>query len=257
MIKKEAPALNLASMLVSLDALLDTRLGTIGQFGREKYRGVLLSDYGSRRSDHFDGIDMQEYRRLYKERGAVTLSLSMMTHIVSFIKDFVTRVNITSASAPVQVIPKVDINVYPFNPPEHICNRLCQALLANIGQRAKVSWVRYSPEDLHYDLVKHTYDHMVFYDLGEWLNAQVEDWEKRNRGLSDVTVVFPMLHMAQNIEDVPEEIATLADQINAELSPVINPLQLPIQFFCSAFNATALAMTSEEKTSDVKVSEND
>lgn len=238
-------AIPLAHMLVSVDALFDTRLGTIGKMGVDLYAKVIASNYGGRNSDHFPDVPADIYRKLYNERDAVTLSLSMTTHVVSLIKDFCARVNIASATSPVKAHPKVDVNFWPYQMPDKIAKQICEALALVIQEPAEIDFVNYSPEDLHYDVVKHTYDHLVFYNIGEWLSAQAEDWEKGNRAFSSATVFFPMLHWAEKAEDVPEDITGIADETNRRLAALFNPMQLPIQFFCSAFNATAIAMAPE------------
>lgn len=225
-----------AAMLVDISALYDMRLGTIAKFGKEAYVKALAGGYYSRRSEHFEGIDPVKYHELYRERDAVTLSMSMITNIVSLIKDFVTRVNVVSATAPVKKTPRVDINVWPLNPPKRVMDLILKALQVHIADRVDLGYVRYSPEDMHYDLIKHTYDHLIMYELGPWLSAQAEDWARRNKGLPDVTVFFPMLHRGMNKEEIPEDITMMADDFAREIAPILNPMQLPIQFFCSVLD---------------------
>lgn len=235
-----------ACMLVDLDSILDTRLGTIAKFGTEAYGKVIQMGYYQRKSDHFFGIDPVKYRELYRERDAVTLSGSMITHVVSLIKDFCTRVNITSHTAPIQRVPRIDINTYPYKIPDSVMELIIKAIHVHINEKADIHYVHYSPEDLHYDLVKFTYDHIVMYDISPWLNAQAEDWERRNKGMPEVTVFFPALHQGEKISDIPEDITELADDVTRMLAPIINPMQLPIQMFCSVFDPFTIAKKSPE-----------
>lgn len=243
----------LACLLVDMDSIFDTRLGTIAKFGKEAYATVLMNGYYTRRSDHFAGIDPIKYRELYNDRDPLTLSGSMITHVVSLIKDFVARVNITSASSPVKAIPTVHINTYPYDPPDYVMQTIMKGLKVHIQDKFDISYVRYSPQDLHYDLVKFTYDHLIMYEIGPWLSAQAEDWLRLNRGLPDVTVFFPTLHRGENLKDIPEDIASIADDVNKELAPIINPMQIPIQFFCSAFDPSSIQPSSEAEAPDDSV----
>lgn len=235
-----------AQMLVELDAILDTRLGTIAKFGREAYVQALAGGYYFRNSDHFEGIDPVKFRQLYRERDAVTLSLSMISHVITLIKDFVARVNVVSVSAPVKKVPRVDINMYPYNPPKRVQAMMEKAIRALVKDRFDMSFVRYSPSDLHYDLVKFTYDHLVMYHLGPWLEANAEDWKRRDRGLPDVTVFFPALHMGEDKSEIPDDISVMADDVNRELSPILNPMQVPARFFCAVLDPAMLTQGSPE-----------
>jgi hypothetical protein len=245
----------LACMLVELDTIYDTRAGTLARMGKEVYVNAIAQGYFTRISDHFPGVDSEEFQRLYRERDSVTLSRSMTTQIISLIKDFVARVNVASLSAPVKKVPRIDINIYPYEIPEKIIDLLVRALKTVINDRVDVGWVRYSPADLHYDLLKHTYDHAIMYSLGPLLEAQAQDWEKRNRGIPDLTVFTPVLCHAVKKEDVPDDIAGVASEVERSLSPVLNVMQIPIQFFCTVLDPRMLAVSDAPEGAPEKASD--
>lgn len=236
MIQNSSHATALATLLIDLDCILDTRHGTLAKFGTEALAKALTHGYFSRVSDHFYGIKPDEFFKLYRERDAVTLSMSVMSHGVSIIKDFVTRVHMVSASSPVQKTPRVEVNLYPYDPPQAFMDRVEKALTVLIADKVEIAFVRYAPEDLHYDLVKLTYDHMCMYNIGPFLNAQAQDWEKRGRGLPDVTVFTPMLHHGENIDDIPEDISHGIEEIMRGMSPLLNIMFMPIQMFCTVLS---------------------
>ncbi len=64
-------------ILIELDALLDTRLGTISLMDEALARKMLDLDYPNRISDEFnllsDEIDMSVYNRAYADRDIETL----------------------------------------------------------------------------------------------------------------------------------------------------------------------------------------
>lgn len=226
----------LAAMLVELDCILDTRLGTIGKFGKEEYLGALTHGYFSRTSDHFFGIDPETYQRLYRERDAVTLSMSNITHIVSVVKDFVKRVNTISATAPVIRVPRIDVNLYPYNPPQRVKDMIEESLRVLLEERVDIGFVRYSPDDLHHDLVSLNYDHLIMYDVGAWVTAQAHNWKKIGKAHPNVTLFMPILCHAKNIADVPDDVPVMAEQVDRALTPLINIMQIPVVFFSSVVN---------------------
>lgn len=236
MISSSSYGQELATMLIPFDAIFDTRSGTIAKFGMDVYRGVQMSGYYSRRSDHFHGVNPDEYRKLYRERDAVTLSVSPITHMVSVIKDFARRVNDLSATSPVKKIPRIDVNTYPFNTPDHINDKIRKALFILIKERCDINFVSYSPTDLHYDLVKFTYDHLVLYDIGEWISAQAEDWNRRGRAHSELSVFMPILCFEKDEANVPNSLEQMAENFERDTVGLFNPIQLPVMWFSQIAN---------------------
>lgn len=236
MMQSPEHAPQLASMLVELDAIYDTRAATLARISKEKYLQVLVQDYFVRKSDHFDGVDSQQFFQLYRERDSVTLSMAMTTHVVSLLKDFVARVNIAAVSAPIKKVPNIDINIYPYKLTDKQADLICMGLRAAIADRCEVNWVNYSPEDLHYDLLKHTYDHAVMYSIGPLLEAQSQDWEKRNKGIPDLTVFTPLLCHSKDKTEVPSDMVATAMEVEKAISPILNLMQVPVQFFCTVLD---------------------
>lgn len=233
-----------ASMLIELDCILDTRHGTLAKFGTVELTKALTHGYFTRNSDHFYGIDPERFTQLHRERDAVTLSMSVMSHGVSIMKDFVKRVHLVSASSPVSKIPRLDVNIWPYNPPSSLLEKIEKALRVVINDRFDMSFVRYAPKELHYGLIKFTYDHLCMYNVGELIDTQAKDWERQGRGLPDVTVFSPMISHSQNPADVPEDISETMEQISTAMSPLLNIMFLPIHFFCTVANPFDL---TEEK----------
>lgn len=242
----------LASMLVEIDAIYDTRAGTLARINKDLYLSTLARGYFTRTSDHFEDIDSEVFHKLYRERDAVTLSLSMTTQIVLLIKDFVARVNVTSLTAPIKKVPRIDINIHPYKIPDKTADLIAKALKSVINDRVEVGWVNYAPKDLHYDLLKHTYDHAIMYNVGTLIEAQASDWEKRNKGIPDLTVFTPVLCHSPKKEDVPSDITAMASEVEKCLSPVLNVMQVPIQFFCTVLDPRMLsASNAPEGASEV------
>lgn len=229
-------AVQYAAMLIDLDCILDTRHGTLAKFGTSALAKALTTGYFTRNSDHFFGIDPDEYFRLYRERDAVTLSMSVMSHGVSIMKDFVKRVHLVSASAPINKIPRVDVNIWPYDLTDAITARIDKALRVVVDDKFDMSFVSYKPEDLHYDLIKFTYDHLCMYNIGPLIEHHAVDWERRGRGLPDVTVFTPMLSHSQDAKEVPDDITATIEKMAAALAPVLNVMFLPINFFCTIVN---------------------
>ena len=226
----------LATMIVDLDSIFDTRLGTLAKFGFVEYQEAQLGGFFKRPSDHFRGIDPIKYEKLYKERDQDTLAMSGITHVVSLLRDFVGRVNTAAVTAPIQKTPRIDINMYPYDISENAQKLIESGLRTLIQDRFDLGFVRYSMSDLHYDLVKFTYDHMVMYNIGEWITAQAEDWEKRNRAHPELTAFIPVLAHSRDQKEIPEDVSSMADEFERHMAPLINIIHMPVMIFSQIAN---------------------
>lgn len=97
-----------------LDALLDTRIGTIARMDQDLAAKVLLSGYHQRHCDVFEGVDPVEYQKLYDARDSLTLAHSVRTSCVSMIQDLVKSLVEQSISRPYHNGIKLVINLYPY-----------------------------------------------------------------------------------------------------------------------------------------------
>ena len=104
-----------ARIYVDLDALLDTRLGTIAKINREVAAELATSDdYRNRVIDQFTGIDTDAFKREYAARDEETLSLSMMSEAVAFIGSLIKDLFLQSKATPFYDAVTLTINTSPY-----------------------------------------------------------------------------------------------------------------------------------------------
>lgn len=97
-----------------LDALLDTRIGTIARMSQDLAAEVLLSGYHTRNSDVFENVDPVEFKKLYDARDTVTLSMSYRTACVQVIHELVRSLAEQSITRPYHSGIKLVINLHPY-----------------------------------------------------------------------------------------------------------------------------------------------
>lgn len=231
MISDRAPVV--AAMLVSLDCILDVRQGTLSSIDPQLFLKAIKAGYFQRTKDVFPDIDKDTYNSAYAKRGAEALSLSMMTQVPALIKDFVEKQNLLKDSGPYEKVPRVDINFYPFDMPEHIRESIVKAVQALINDRVEMSAVYYADEHLSFDFIRHAYDHVVMYDAGPWLETQSE--EGIRRAIPHVTIISPLLDRGESGKDFHDLMQGAVD-VAEYYAPLFNLVLLPVEIFSSAFN---------------------
>ena len=76
-------------ILVDIDCLFDTRLAVLESMDDILTEEILLNGYFTRERDDFDGIDLHEFRKRYKERNLNTLQHSKPTTLLVNLRDTV------------------------------------------------------------------------------------------------------------------------------------------------------------------------
>jgi hypothetical protein len=161
------------TILIELDALLDTRLGTLRhRMGVEYAQQILTPDYLVREIDAFEGIDSASFKQMYAARNEETLQCSSITGLVTRLKDLTTFLSELAIVSPEFTGIAVAVNVWPY--------RLSQAVLRDIGKSVSV-WtgghvpvelVNIAPQDLTPNYVKSNLAMLFMYDYGSWMETQ-------------------------------------------------------------------------------------
>ena len=224
----------LGAMLISLDGVLDTVQGTLAAVNPTLYAKNAVSGYFTRLRDEFEGISKEDFQKAYAKRGAMELMLSTVTPAVSLITDFVKKVNTLSLHGPIALVPRVDINFFPFTPPEHVVDHILTGIRAHVKERFNLNAICVDPKEITFDYVRVNYDHVVMYDLGPWLEAQVQDG-KLERGIPNVTLIGPIINRSDE-ELTMEELHNRAMVAGEDFAPLFNLVLMPLEVFCTAMN---------------------
>lgn len=188
------------SILVSLDSILDTRLGTLSLIDSAIVEKILLSGtYHTRDEDVFEGIDKEAYKKLYNERDIDTLANSVLTNIPELIRHLIKVMADQAISRPLYEGSEVIVNVYPYKLSADEQEDIRKAISIHILDIAPVSIVSYSPKDLTPPHCKNTYAMMIMYDYEEWLNAHAEAFNDVQ--LPDVALFVPAIYFANKPSD--------------------------------------------------------
>lgn len=156
---------------VTVDALFDTRLGTLFKVAPDRVTDILANGYLDRECDSFAGVDQAVYDEAYKNRDKATLLNSPMTEIYKTINRFVHSTLMARIDTPYVTKPAIEINLYPYKLTERECGRLLKGVEKITGERSDIGLI-YEPIDfLTASVVKQRYIALFLYEHWEWLET--------------------------------------------------------------------------------------
>ena len=202
-------------ILISLDCLLDTRIGTVSKINKDIANKLINSEtYHIRDQDLFDGIDKELFRKLYKERDEETLTLSLMTNMIPLLKHLVFNIKKQSIVMPFNSNGEIVINTYPYKLSIGVIETICKAMSVWMQGIAPITYVNYSPKELTPAFCKNNYALMIMYDYDEWLEVNSELFLRTQ--IPDITLFAPSLYFVNK---------PTKEELNKLNLKNINPLQ--------------------------------
>jgi hypothetical protein len=169
----------IGEICVSLDALLDTRLGTVAKVkGQTAALAALKTGYLTQEEDVYPGIiDTEEYRREYAKRDVATLQHSVATRWMLDIGGLMASLHEQSVVRPYFSEFRLAVNSWPYKLTDSAQIAIRRAVQYWTGPNTKVRLVHVSPEDMTPQFVLQNFVCLVDYDPYTWLNVQAKAFE--------------------------------------------------------------------------------
>ncbi|WP_233874268.1 hypothetical protein [Paraburkholderia adhaesiva] len=183
---------HLASVLIFLDCLLDTRLATLAVIDDALARRALLGNYHQREEDVFDGIEPETFRRLYRERDINTLRHATITTLTTLLADFTRTLAGIVGSRPWLDGARLLVNTWPYRIDAATLEALQAAITYWCRGHMPVEMVSHTPAQLTPLVVKASFDMLFMYDYEEWLDMHEQAFHRTS--LADINVVVPALY---------------------------------------------------------------
>jgi hypothetical protein len=208
-------SLNLQTLYVELDVLLDTRLGTIARLSEDAAVKTLQNGYHRRDTDHFEFVNMDDYKALYAQRDGDTLSMSMLSGAAEFLQNLSAFLADQAIGRPFHDGGKIVVNTHPYTRTlsSEELDEIGRAIAARMLGLAPVELVDISPESLTPIHCKHNYAMMMVYDFGAWMEMHSEAFKTTR--LPEVTMFSPRLY-----EKRPRE-----DELQKTIKEIMHPVQ--------------------------------
>jgi len=184
------------TILVSMDSLLDTRLGTIARIDTNVVNKLLLDgEYHTRDIDEFSGVDMETYRELYKNRNVETLANSILTNMMSLLRTMVLKLQEQSETTPVQKKINIVVNLYPYELNGEERTAVGAAILTHLPDTVKIEFVSISPRELTPIYCKNNFTVMIMYNYEEWLEVNAELFLVTQ--IPEITLFIPAIYFVK------------------------------------------------------------
>jgi hypothetical protein len=201
----EASAYNL---LLDIDALFDTRMGTLIQLDDEIFKHLPIKDYRNRQMDDFEKltggrVKQADYLAKYSARNIETLSNSKTTGIVPILMHYIEGlkerlfrgVDVSSIA--------IDINLYPYIVPGPIAETIRGCVDSLMPEYVVSRTVFIDPATMTPTALEYAYNGWIVYNFHPWLEKH--HTELLVTKLNGLSVILPRLFIEEPGERVIEE----------------------------------------------------
>lgn len=230
---------NRHDLLLDLDALFDTRMGTLLQLHKPAGVVAVKNGYHTRVQDDFerltDGLVTDKaYQDAYAARDIDTLKRSIVTaipavltnHILSMEEQLLRGINVSSIS--------ITLNTYPYVLPGPVAQAMVEVLGTVIPAHVNLGITRYDPAILKPHDFRDQFDGWATYAYNDWFALHNE--ELLVRRANELTVILPRLHQRPPEEFRHEDEALNdLDKLNLHamvMEEFIRLEYLPVADFC-------------------------
>lgn len=234
-----------------LDAILDTRMGTILRIDSRSVERIIKSGYFHRDRDRFIGINDSKFKELYKNRDKETLKASMMTPIVGFMRDFCKRTYEGNIETPFLKEPRIIVNTYPYKLTKEEKDILLSGIQYKIGRISHAELTYMSYDQITPKYLKQETSIIALYDPYQWLENHSVSEVFKKESCPDVMMLGPSILRNTDVQDID------LDEFRSQMELLSKPF-VDLQLFnVKAFSADVIdkskpteANSKEEKTEE-------
>lgn len=240
------------SFLVDLDAIMDTRLGTLMQLHPGLFEQCLALDYHLREAEVFPNVPMNIFKEVYDGRDRDTLKVSLITRIPDYIKIVVDSFKKNKILSKIDNKTIVDLNIYPYKLTDEEIQNYCEELSLKLGEDVIVRPVNYSPKDLTPTIVKNEYSCIIKYNFNTWLDEQAHAFNEIRA--PEVTVLLPNIYWNEKpsekeLKEIKRDLGMSELECFEQISaPLLGIKLIDVVFYCAALPYVGI----DEYMSDLK-----
>jgi hypothetical protein len=235
-----------SGLMIDLDSLFDTRLGTLILNYDDVAEKIFLEDkYHNRLDDSFNGsIDRPQFTEFYDKRDATTIANSTLTIINDVIYDFIRRTHAADPSSPYVFFPVIYLNVYPYKLTDAEKEIIKAGVVAYFNNQAPVEVVDMDYKQLTVGFVKEYLTVLILYEYNKWLDEQTLLGNFNKGGCPGTTLFAPRIFFKE-IPKTEAEVDKIFLMLENISKPFINLELLPSIFFSTYLKATKVDMPKE------------
>jgi len=191
-------------ILIELDCLLDTRLGTLSKLSQQAAANAMNNDLWVRETDDFqtlsNGLVTNEaYKTTYALRDVETLARSFLTNIVDYLGNLTRTLqhNATDGIDVKDIYLTINTNRYDLTNEE--IGLMIEGLRPHVALTTQINAVKYTIDQLTPGLLNANYDSYILYDFDEWDKRHREQLMKNP--MPEFSIVAPRLHFTGKVPD--------------------------------------------------------
>ncbi|AAL83048.1 hypothetical protein FDI90_gp225 [Pseudomonas phage PA7] len=191
-------------ILIDLDSLLDTRLGTIRLLNKDAANKLVTNGqvYWHREMDDWtkltDGlVTNEQFVEAYSKRGgentADTINSSIFTGIIPFIIQLIAQSDLNRLDGIVNANFEtcLEVNIWPYELTPDAQDELLYCLHKYIGDHIQITLINTQLTDLTCSRLNSIYSMAIMYNFGEWCKTHV--LELGQVLMPDFTIIGPKL----------------------------------------------------------------
>lgn len=226
--------LHTRKILVELDALFDTVLGTLGAMSPQNAVDVLLSpSYACRYIDEFEGFDTEEFKKRYAIRDRITLKNSTVTRALFYVHEFTQSVAANTMDTPIIQDSSVVINTYPYLLEDSELEMIRSILRTRLPLRPEIEFVHLSMDKLNPLYISKNYSAVLLYNFNLWLEHFVSCEDFVKYPCFRVRFIAPTLLRTKEGLEPGINLVDKFVEVMEYLNPMIDLLYIPTENFCS------------------------
>jgi len=216
-------------VLIDIDALLDTRLGTIVSIANDRLEDIILSGYHTRKSDDFIGVDKDAFKERYANRDKEVLLNSIVTPMARLLEEFSKKTLKLLLSTPFQYQPEIVLNIYPYILTNEEIKVLVGVIKSYTENLADISVVYKCYDEITPKYLKDDIAIYVTYNYNEWLETHSVNENFKKTICPEVGLIGPSIYFDEVVDDNGEAFSAIE-----ELASTVIALRLyPISNFSS------------------------
>lgn len=230
-----AEQLENSTILIELDALLDTRISTLASMGDGSLEAAMNCDYFNRTIDMFPKVDNVLFAELYANRTKKVLAETMVTPMGALLLEFCEKTLTQVISTPFHYKPKVIINIFPYEFNEEEILELLNAITVITRKLCDVEIISMSYEQITPAFVKQHVSVMILYEYYKWLEIHSVSEAFKKTTCPEVTLFGPRIYFKMKDNSTSDD----SDPFKAMemlAAPFIGLKLIPIENFCLVFN---------------------
>jgi hypothetical protein len=232
----------LKKVYISLDSLLDTRLGALNCIDAGFAFDIATGGaYFEREQDSFTTasggtLGPEKFRAYYSANRQKVVRASIKTKMHEFLGELCMQFVKQTLGTPHYAAVEIEVNMHPYRLSQAEASDIVSVLAYYLGLQYTITAVSLSPEQLTLDHVRENYCAMIMYDYHEWLN--LHDLAIRKKPLKEVCLYLPKLYFgpvpsAKDLQSFADHSTTPFELSQHVLAPLVLVQYLPISLYCA------------------------